>query len=96
MTARARRASIAAMDDARARRVAFVREHRWGLAFAIAIGLTFLTLPVRPRGASLAYDLVPAAALGVVWLAAGVVLGALATRWARPRADELPSARARR
>ena len=55
MTARARRASIAAMDDARARRVAFVREHRWGLAFAIAIGLTFLTLslihisePTRP------------------------------------------------
>ena len=32
----------------------------------------------------------------VVWLAAGVVLGALATLWARPRADELPTARARR
>lgn len=84
------------MDDARARRVAFVREHRWGLAFGAAIAVTFLTLPVRPVGASLAYDLIPAAALGVVWLAAGVVLGALATMWARPRADELPAARARR
>lgn len=73
-----------------------MREHRWGLAFAIAIGLTFLTLPARPRGASLAYDLIPAAALGAVWLAAGVVLGALTTLWSRPRADGLPAARARR
>ena len=80
------------MDDARARRVAFVREHRWGLAFAAAIAVTFVLLPVRPVGASLAYDLIPAAALGAVWLAAGVVLGALATAWARPRGEQLPSA----
>jgi|JI9StandDraft_2_1071091.scaffolds.fasta_scaffold226840_1 hypothetical protein len=84
------------MDDARADRIAFVREHRWGLAFAAAIGLTFLTLPMRPAGAGLAYDLIPAAALGAVWLAAGVMLGALTTVWSRPRTAALPTARTRR
>lgn len=85
-----------AMDDPRARRVDFVREHRWGLAFGIAIAITFLTLPMRPRDAGFAYDLLPLAALGLVWIIAGVALGALATFWARPRADELPVARSRR
>ena len=41
--------------------------------------------------------LVPAGALGLVWLATGLALGAVARRWARVAAEAaLPSARARR
>lgn len=80
----------------RRRHAAFVTEHRWGFAFGVAIAATFVALPLRPRGAALAYDVIPLAALGAVWLLAGLGLGALARSWMQPRAHELPTARVTR
>lgn len=79
------------------RRAEFVAQYRWGIAFGIAIAITFMTLPMRPRDAPLAYDLLPALALGAVWLAAGLILGKLGRRWARlASACDLPIARVER
>lgn len=77
----------------RRRHAVFVAEHRWGLAFGVAIAVTFVVLPLRPTDAGLAYDVIPLAALGAVWLLAGLGLGAFARYWVQPRATELPSAR---
>jgi len=76
------------------RRAEFIAEHRWGLAFFVATMATFVVLPLRPPDASLAYDLLPALALGAVWIGAGVVLRLVARHWlARASADHLPVAR---
>ncbi|MBK9031405.1 MAG: hypothetical protein IPL61_08715 [Myxococcales bacterium] len=80
--------------DERRRRAGFLEQYRWALAFAIAIATTFVALPPRPLSAGLAYDLIPAGALGAVWLATGLALGIVARRWARVAEDEaLPTAR---
>lgn len=86
------------MDNERLRRRAdFLAQYRWGLAFGIAIAVTFLTLPLRPPHAALAYDLIPAAALGIAWILAGVGLGLVGRYWsARATAPTLPVARATR
>ncbi|MEZ4400972.1 MAG: hypothetical protein R3B06_13180 [Kofleriaceae bacterium] len=80
--------------DPRRARAAFVLEYRWALAFGVALAVTFALVPRRPPGASLAWDAVPAVALGAVWVAVGLGLGALARRWAR--ADRLAVARVAR
>lgn len=80
--------------DVRARRAACLRDHRWGLAFGMAVAATFATLPLRAPDEGVAADLLRFGALGAVWLAAGFALGAVASLWGRPR-EVLPVARRR-
>lgn len=83
--------------EALRRRAAFLAEYRWGLAFGIAIALSALTVGLRGRDAPLIYDVIPVVALGAVWLAAGLGLGAVGRRWERRASDAaLPVARVER
>ena len=85
-----------AADELR-RRAAFVIEHRWGLAFGVAVALTFGLRPLRPDHAPLVYDLVPLVGLAAAWVAAGLALGALGRHWAaRASSAVLPVARTER
>lgn len=85
-----------AADDLR-RRAAFVIEYRWGLAFAVAIAMTFGLVPLRPPHAPLVYDLIPLVGLLAAWVGAGLVLGVLGRHWAaRASSAVLPVARTER